>query len=79
MCKPSDTIISNKNLGTAREIAIGANGSVWKIAKDRAIYQLCGDLWTRSGTQTGLKITVGDSGIPWIVNEKGYIDYLKDG
>ncbi len=61
--------------GRARDIGIGADGSVWAIGMDdraggHGIYRFNGSDWDKvpgSGTQ----ISVGPDGEPWVVNRSG--------
>ena len=65
--------------GRARDIGVGADGSVWIIgtkpigaAGDFGIYKFIGNNW--AGVNGGaVRIAVGPNGVPWIVNSAGQI------
>jgi len=70
-------------LGSASDIGVGADGSVWAIGTDErsggfGIYQWLGDTWQR--VQGGaLRIDVDPDGRPWIVNNSHSIYRWQDG
>jgi len=69
--------------GSASDIGVGADGSVWAIGTDErgggyGIYQWLGTTWQRVAGGA-LRIDVGPDGIPWIVNDSHSIYRLQDG
>jgi Tectonin domain len=78
--RTTDNTISWRLLpGRARDIGVGADGSVWIIgtspvgaAGDFSIYRFAGTYWAVvSGG--AVRIAVGPNGVPWIVNSAGQI------
>jgi len=69
-------------LGSASDIGVGADGSVWAIGTDErsggfGIYQWLGSTWQRV-KGGALRIDVDPNGIPWIVNNSHSI-YRRQG
>lgn len=62
--------------GRARDIGIGADGSVYIIGTNRRedgdVYRLCGSDWIRTGGE-GVSIAVDGNGKPWVVRKNGEI------
>jgi hypothetical protein len=63
--------------GSAKDIGIGADGSVWVIGADEraggyGVYRYNGSGWTKI-PGSGRQISVGPDGSPWVVNRDGYI------
>jgi Tectonin domain len=65
--------------GLARDIGVGADGSVWMIGTDHVgtgndgrIYKLKGKTWERI-PGGGVRIAVGPDGMPWVVNSSTHI------
>ena len=65
--------------GTATDIAVGADGSLWAIGASRvgkvgdgAILKWTGNDW-EAVSGSAKRIAVGPSGRPWVVNEAGQI------
>jgi peptidoglycan hydrolase-like protein with peptidoglycan-binding domain len=68
-----------QQIGLAREIAIGADGSVWVIGMDAAnggygVWKFVGTGWVKTNDAgAGVRIAVGPTGNPWIVNNVGQV------
>jgi hypothetical protein len=63
--------------GRARDIGIGADGSVWVIGVDdhrdgHSIYRFNGSGWDKVSGKAS-QISVGPDGEPWVVNREGDI------
>ena len=63
--------------GEARDIGVGADGSVWVIGDDEAkggfgIYRWNGRAWERD-SGAAVAISVGPKGTPWVVNDRKQI------
>ncbi len=72
-----------RQAGRARDIGIGADGSVWVIGTDRqpngyGIYRWTGSAWQRVAG-AALRIAVGPDGMPWVVNDQDRIYRRQDG
>ncbi len=67
-----------KKPGRARDIGIGADGSVWIIGTDQptpgngGVYHWVGNTWRRVEGQ-GSAIAVAPDGKPWVVHANGEI------
>jgi hypothetical protein len=64
--------------GTAKDIGIGANGSVWIVGTEPrfggyAIYRWDGRNWELVSDDGAVRIDVDPQGNPWIVNDNGSI------
>ena len=64
--------------GAAKDIGIGANGSVWIVGTNPVfggygIYQWDGRNWEGFSDDGALQISVDKDGIPWIVNSLNHI------
>lgn len=64
--------------GSAKDIGIGSDGTVWAIGTtaigtDFTISKWDGSNWTELVDGGALRIAVGPTGIPWIVNSAGQI------
>lgn len=66
--------------GSAIDLAIGADGSLWVIGTE--MHEFGADVfkwdaanwtWEKSAGGTGIRIAVDPQGIPWVVNNKGLI------
>ena len=69
--------------GAAKDIATGADGSIWAIGtnpvgagSDFGIYQWDGSTWQNRGGG-GVRIAVGNDGNPWVVNSANQIFQLQ--
>jgi Tectonin domain len=58
--------------GAARDIGIGADGTVWIIGTDNGIYRWNQNNWDRV-EGSGVAISVDRSGSPWVVNAQNQI------
>jgi hypothetical protein len=63
--------------GLAKDIGVGADGSVWVIgtnpvgtAQDFGIHTWTGSTW-QAIDGCGVQISVDDQGLPWVVNSMG--------
>ncbi|PCI76356.1 MAG: hypothetical protein COB20_10835 [SAR86 cluster bacterium] len=70
-------------LGSASDIGVGADGSVWAIGTDErsggfGIYRWLGSTWQRVDGGA-LRIDVDPEGVPWIVNNSHSIYRWQDG
>lgn len=61
-----------RNPVKATDVGAGADGSVWILDSDKAIYQGVGDGWRRV-PGAAVRIAVDPRGLPWVVNENGQI------
>ena len=66
--------------GKGTDIGAGADGSLWVIGTEgdpngNSIFEFNKDdhAWVKTSSGTGINISVGPKGIPWIVNKKGEI------
>jgi Tectonin domain len=83
--EPIKTISWEQLPGRAKDISVGADGSVWVIgtnpvgtARDFGIYEWDGSNW--AGVDGGaVRIAVGPNGVPWVVNSAGQIFRRKGG
>jgi hypothetical protein len=64
--------------GTAVDVAVGREGSVWIIGTDAGIYRWMGTLWQRV-EGSGMAISVDRVGEPWIVNASGDVYHRVTG
>jgi hypothetical protein len=67
----------------ARDIGAGANGSVWAIGSNYKVYQYIrnqirckGDIWEKARNRYGIRLAVGPTGAPWVINNRGKISTL---
>ncbi|MCO6008665.1 DUF4157 domain-containing protein [Actinoallomurus purpureus] len=58
--------------GEASDIAVGGDGSVWAVTKDKKIQRLEGSSWVPA-PGGGARIAVDGSGTPWVVSADGGI------
>src|SRR5262249_41581497 len=58
--------------GRAKDVGIGANGSVWKIGWDNSIQRWNGQGWDHM-PGSAVTISVQSNGSPWVVNGAGQI------
>lgn len=65
--------------GSARDIAVGAEGSLWIIGTtdpeggDYPVHKWTGLSWIRVSVGKGVRIAVDPKGVPWLVNSVGEI------
>jgi hypothetical protein len=59
--------------GLASDIGIGANGSVWVVGTDKAVYNWTGTTWNRIEASEITRVAVDPQGNPWVIGAGGSI------
>jgi hypothetical protein len=57
--------------GTARDIAIAPNGSIWRAGTNGVVYQWSGASWTNRGGSDVKRIDVDSANLVWVVQNDG--------
>ncbi len=57
--------------GAATDVAIGANGSVWVVGMDKAVYNWTGSTWLRIESSEITRVAVDPQGNPWVIGGGG--------
>jgi Tectonin domain/Group XII secretory phospholipase A2 precursor (PLA2G12) len=59
--------------GNAKDISVGADGTVWALNGDGTIWKWNGDDWTKMPGGNALKVAVGGNDLIWALNRDGTI------
>ncbi len=57
--------------GAATAIGIGANGSVWVVGTNKAVYNRTGNTWQRVDSSEITRVAVDPQGNPWVIGGGG--------
>jgi hypothetical protein len=67
--------------GKARDIGVGADGSVWIVGNQRAKGGFALERWMGNGWRRikfgAARVAVGPNGAPWVISDKGKIFFLQ--